>query len=138
MRRAGRAVGSRAALGGLVLAGLLLAPLAGSFGQGSNSVKKLNPYTGKPEAIQQGRTLYLQNGCSACHGVMGGGGMGMPLLDDVWKFGSDDETLFKLIKGQIPEQTMPKIFGHLPDDDVWKMIAYIRSIYQGDPSKINW
>jgi mono/diheme cytochrome c family protein len=69
---------------------------------------------------------------------MGGGGMGMPLLDDVWKFGSDDETLYKLIKGQIAEQTMPKIFGHLSDDDVWKMIAYIRSIYQGDPSKINW
>jgi hypothetical protein len=56
----------------------------------------------------------------------------------VWKFGSDDETLFKLVKGQIDAQTMPKIYGHLPDDDVWKIIAYIRSIYQGDPSKINW
>jgi mono/diheme cytochrome c family protein len=62
----------------------------------------------------------------------------MPLLDDVWKFGSDDETLFKLVKGQIDAQTMPKIYGHLSDDDVWKIIAYIRSIYQGDPSKINW
>jgi mono/diheme cytochrome c family protein len=118
----------------LVGAALLLVPLAVALGQ----AKKLNPYNGKPEAVQQGRALYLQNGCGACHGVMGGGGMGMPLLDDVWKFGSDDETLFKLIKGQIPEQTMPKIFGHLSDDDVWKMIAYIRSIYQGDPSRINW
>ncbi len=137
MTAEGRSVRSRAAAGGLVLAGLLLAPLAVGFGQ-LNSVKKLNPYTGKAEAIQQGRGLYLQNGCSACHGVMGGGGMGMPLLDDVWKFGSDDETLVKLIKGQIPEQTMPKIYGHLSDDDVWKLIAYIRSIYQGDPSRINW
>jgi cytochrome c(L) len=103
-----------------------------------NEVKKLNPFTGNAEAIQQGRALYLQQGCSACHGVMGGGGMGAALLDDVWKFGSDDATLFKLIKGQIAEQTMPKIWGHLPDDDVWKIIAYIRSIYQGDPSRINW
>jgi cytochrome c(L) len=118
----------------LIGAALLIVPLAVAVGQ----PKKLNPYNGKPEAVQQGRALYLQNGCSACHGVMGGGGMGMPLLDDVWKFGSDDETLYKLIKGQIAEQTMPKIFGHLSDDDVWKMIAYIRSIYQGDPSKINW
>jgi hypothetical protein len=26
----------------------------------------------------------------------------------------------------------------LPDDDVWKILAYVRSLYQGDPSKINW
>jgi len=33
---------------------------------------------------------------------------------------------------------MPKIFGNIPDDEVWKMIAYIRSVYAGDPSKVNW
>ena len=107
------------------------------FGQ-SSEAKKLNPYTGKPEAIQQGRTLWLQNGCSACHGVMGGGGMGSPVIDDVWKFGSDDQTVFKIIKGQIDAQTMPKIFNGLSDDDVWKIIAYVRSLYAGDKSKINW
>jgi mono/diheme cytochrome c family protein len=126
----------RAAVAAPVLVGLgllLLSPPPG-FGQG----KKLNPYTGKPDAIQQGRALYLQQGCGACHGVMGGGGMGAPLLDDLWKFGSDDATLFKLIKGQIEQQTMPKIWGHLPDDDVWKLIAYIRSIYQGDPGRVDW
>jgi mono/diheme cytochrome c family protein len=127
-------MGSRVRGLGLVAVGLLLVPLTAAIGQ----PKKLNPFTGKAEAIQQGRTLYLQHGCGACHGVMGGGGMGMPLLDDVWKFGSDDETVFKVIKGQIDAQTMPKIWGALPDDDVWKMIAYIRSIYQGDPSKVNW
>jgi len=100
--------------------------------------KKLNPFTGNPAAIQEGRSLYVQNGCSACHGVMGGGGMGVPLLDDVWVFGSDDATLFKLIKGQIPEQTMPKIFAGLEDDQVWKVIAYIRTLYRGDSSKVDW
>jgi cytochrome c(L) len=110
---------------------------AAAFGQ-TAEVKKLNPYTGKPEAIQQGRTLWLQNGCSGCHGVMGGGGMGLPVIDDVWKFGSDDETLYKLIKGQIDAQTMPKIYTALPDDDVWKILAYVRSLYAGDKSKINW
>jgi cytochrome c(L) len=101
--------------------------------------KKLNPYTGNPEAIAEGRGLYLQVGCSGCHGVGGGGGMGPVLLDDEWKFGSDDETLVKLIKGEIPEQTMPSVFGkELKEDDVWKILAYVRSLYQGDPSKINW
>jgi mono/diheme cytochrome c family protein len=128
-----------AAVGLVLLVGLGV--FLGARGPGlaqTNAVAKLNPFTGKAEAIQQGRALYLQQGCAACHGVMGGGGMGMPLLDDVWKFGSDDATLFKLIKGQIPQQTMPKIFGHLPDEDVWKMIAYIRSFYQGDPARVNW
>jgi mono/diheme cytochrome c family protein len=65
--------------------------------------------------------------------------MGPALLDDDWKFGSDDETLFKLIKGEIPQQTMPSVFGNeLKDDDVWKILAYVRSLYRGDPSKINW
>jgi cytochrome c(L) len=101
--------------------------------------KKLNPYTGQEHAIQEGRALYLQHGCSGCHGVGGGGGMGPALLDDEWKFGSDDETLFRLIKGEIPEQTMPAVFGNeLTDDDVWKILAYVRSLYKGDPSKINW
>jgi mono/diheme cytochrome c family protein len=61
--------------------------------------KKLNPFTGNPEAITEGRALYLRVGCSGCHGVGGGGGMGPALLDDEWTFGSDDEILFKLIKG---------------------------------------
>ena len=100
---------------------------------------KLNPHTGDPDAIKAGRALFLQIGCSGCHGVGGGGGMGPALLDDEWTFGSDDETLFKLIKGEIPQQTMPSVFGkELPDDDVWKILAYVRSLYRGDPSKINW
>src|SRR2546427_4959980 len=124
---------------GLLVVGLLGAHLSMVVAEESAKPEKLNPYTGNAEAIQEGRTLYLQIGCSGCHGVGGGGGMGPALLDDEWKFGSDDETLFKLIKGEIPQQSMPAIFGkELPDDDVWKILAYVRALYQGDPSKINW
>jgi mono/diheme cytochrome c family protein len=72
-----------------------------------------------------------------CHGVQGGGGMAMPLLDDTWEFGSSDEVLFRLIKGEIAESTMPKVY-ELEPDQVWKMIAYIRSLYRGDPGKADW
>jgi cytochrome c(L) len=119
----------------LLALGLLLSQLSMAAGE----AKKLNPYTGNPEAIKEGRALYLQYGCSGCHGVGGGGGMGPSLADDEWKFGSDDDTLFKLIKGEIPQQTMPAVFGkELTDEQIWKMLAYVRSLYQGDPSKINW
>ena len=124
---------------GLLVVGLLGAPLSMMAAEEPAKPEKLNPYTGKAEAIQQGRTLYLQNGCSGCHGAGGGGGMGPALLDDEWKFGSDDLTLFKLIKGEIPQQTMPAAFGGvLKADEIWKIIAFVRSMYQGDPNKIDW
>jgi mono/diheme cytochrome c family protein len=100
--------------------------------------RMLNPFAGSPAAIEEGRKLYQANGCAACHGVQGGGGMGKAILDDTWAFGSDDEALFKLMKGQIPQQTMPKTWASLPDDQIWKMIAYVRTLYKGDPGLINW
>lgn len=65
--------------------------------------------------------------------------MGKPILDDEWVFGSDDATLFKLIRGEIPKQTMPSVIGKaLTDDQVRQVLRYVRSIYKGDPAKINW
>ena len=124
---------------GLLVVGVLGAQHIMLVAEGPAKPEKLNPYTGNTEAIQQGRTLYLQNGCSGCHGPGGGGGMGSALLDDEWKFGSDDRTLFKLIKGEIPQQTMPVAFGGvLKEDEIWKIIAFVRSLYTGDPSKVDW
>ena len=65
--------------------------------------------------------------------------MGPPLTDDVWKFGSSDEAVYKLIKGEVAASTMPKVFGQqMTDDEIWKIIAYMRSVYAGDKSKVNW
>jgi mono/diheme cytochrome c family protein len=98
-----------------------------------------NPFAKSAAAVVEGRKLYLKYGCSACHGMGGGGGMGKPLVDDEWKFGSDDQTLFKLVRGEIPLQTMPNAIGkNLTDDEVWEVLLYVRSIYAGDPGKINW
>lgn len=100
---------------------------------------KGNPFARSVEAVVEGRKLYLQYGCAACHGMSGGGGMGRPILDDEWVFGSDDETLFKLMRGQVPKQTMPNAIGQvLTDEQIWKILVYVRYVYQGDPKKINW
>ena len=106
-------------------------------GQNEQGSKKRNPFTGNAQAIAEGRTIWMQSGCNGCHG-MGGGGMGPSVMDDNWKFGGDDETLFKLIKGEIPASTMPKVWSGLEDEQVWKILAYVRSLYRGDPSKVDW
>ena len=103
--------------------------------------KKLNPFTGNEEAIKEGRQLYLQSGCPGCHGSGGGGAMAgaTAFIRDTWKFGGDDETYFKVTKGTYPGQTMPAVFGAiLSDEQVWKIIAWVRSIYKGDPERIVW
>jgi mono/diheme cytochrome c family protein len=103
--------------------------------------KKLNPFTGNEAAIKEGRQLYLQAGCPGCHGSGGGGAMAgaTAFIRDTWKFGGDDETYFKVTKGTYPGQTMPAVFGAvLTDEQVWKIIAWIRSIYKGDPERIVW
>ena len=100
--------------------------------------RKLNPFTGDAARAAEGRTLYFQVGCQGCHGGGGGGGMATSVIDDAWTFGSDDEVLFRLIKGEIPEQTMPTVYSVLEDDEVWKILAFIRSVYAGDPARIDW
>ena len=112
--------------------GVPLVPAAGESG-----ARKLNPFTGDADMAAEGRTLYFQVGCQGCHGGGGGGGMATSVIDDAWTFGSDDGVLFWLIKGEIPEQTMPTVYSVLEDDEVWKIMAFIRSVYAGDPGRID-
>lgn len=119
---------------------IVLMILGGNDGFVGARPKSLNPYTGDAEAIKEGRRIYFLYGCNGCHGGTGGGGMAGadPLFDDHWEFGSGDKTLFKLINGDIPGQVMPAVGKNMTDEEVWKVIAWIRSIYKGDPDQINW
>lgn len=112
-----------------------------------------NPYTDNAEAIAKGKDLFASKACSGCHGAGGGGGMCPPVINDTWVYGSDDTTLFNLVKlGSTALQAkgytrvgtekvvgdMPPFEGVVTDEELWKMIAYVRSKYAGDPSAKNW
>src|SRR6185437_13117174 len=57
-----------------------------------------NPYNADIAPIaEEGHHRYLSAGCNGCHGGGGGGGMCPPLTNDTWVYGSDDDTLFRLI-----------------------------------------
>jgi mono/diheme cytochrome c family protein len=118
----------------LMCAALVLAAFACKAGTGTTASAG-----SAVQDVVEGRKIYLTYGCVGCHGVTGGGGMGKPILDDVWIFGSDDETLFKLIRGEVPKQTMPNSIGKvLTDEQIKQVISYVRYIYKGDPAKITW
>ena len=117
---------------------LLSAFIHPAFAQQQNgSTPQKNPYTGKLAAIAEGKELFKKMNCYGCHGMQGGGGMGPSLIDATWKAGTGtDLNLLDQIrngKGQ-----MPPYKAMVNDDQAWKLIAFIRSLYKGDPKKIAW
>jgi mono/diheme cytochrome c family protein len=110
-----------------------------------------NPYKDDNAAIvAAGKDLYFHSGCNGCHGGGGGGGMCPPLTNDTWVYGGDDDTLFRLVtlgsdglaaKGYT-RVGMEHVVGPMPpmgtivstDDDLWKIITFIRSKYTGSPA----
>lgn len=97
-----------------------------------------NPYTGDAAAIEQGRKLWRKTGCYSCHGGVAEGGVGPSLIDDEWVYKPTDETLYKTIAEGRKGTVMVGWSKELGPDEIWKVIAYIRSLYQGDPNKIIW
>ncbi len=113
-----------------------------------------NPYTDNAEAIAEGKKLYFGKSCNGCHGGGGGGGMCPPLTNTVWVYGDDDDTLFRLIslgsddlkkagyhrKGTEGVVGPMPAFGELIDEDqqVWKIIAWIRTLFKGGPERRHW
>lgn len=110
-----------------------------------------NPYTGNPTAIEEGKKLYLANSCNGCHGGGGGGGMCPPLTNQIWVYGSDDDTLFRLITQGSKDLGRPRkgsenVKGPMPpyvdiitkEDDLWKIIAWIRSTWTHGDARRDW
>jgi mono/diheme cytochrome c family protein len=109
-----------------------------------------NPHSDTDSAIvQAGQQLYMSYGCSGCHGGTGGGGMCPPLTNDIWVYGGDDDTLFRLVaygsqdlrsKGY-SRTGQENVVGDMPamgqivktDDDLWKILAFVRANYHGAP-----
>ena len=86
-----------------------------------------NPFEGKPEAIKEGEKIFDAK-CSECH-MDGTGGAGPNLTDDTWIYGGSDAAVFETISyGR--KGGMPSWKKELSKDDIWKVIAFIRSIYR--------
>ncbi len=118
---------------------LVLACLAlGSTAAADEPLK--NPYTGNEPAIAEGHQLFLDTGCYSCHGHHAEGGMGPNLTGagNRWIYKPTDATLFRTISNGREGTNMAAWRDTLSPDQIWKIIAFIRSLYKGDPDKIVW
>jgi cytochrome c oxidase cbb3-type subunit 3 len=85
-----------------------------------------SPYDNNAFAIAEGQRLFDWYNCSGCHSH-GGGGMGPPLMDDRWIYGSDPENIFSTIVEGRPNG-MPSYRGKMPEYQVWQLVAFVRSM----------
>ena len=108
-----------------------------------------SPYQNPASVAAEGLEIYRSLDCNGCHGGGGGGGMAAPLTNPIWIYGNDDDTLFRVIAlgtGSLsPGNAFEKqgyrrvgseaVVGPMPpygeiiesDDEIWKIIAWIRS-----------
>jgi len=80
---------------------------------------------------QAGRRLFNQFNCSGCHGDHAGGGMGPSLRDAVWRYGAADAQVFMSISDG-RSQGMPAWGAALTDEQIWKIVTYIKSMRTPD------
>jgi mono/diheme cytochrome c family protein len=132
------------------LGGSALAAAGGGGGSPAETAKTAekgslkSPYSDYASVAPEGHKIFMAAGCNGCHGGTGGGGMGPPLTNQVWVYGKDDDTLFRLIalgsdelqKQGYSRKGSENVVGPMPamgtvvksDDDLWKIIAWIRSV----------
>lgn len=89
-------------------------------------VKDDSPYEENAFAVNQGKRLYRWYNCNGCH-ASGGGNIGPALMDSEWRYGGGPAAIFASITQGRPNG-MPSFGGHIPDDQVWQIVAYVRSM----------
>ena len=102
-----------------------------------------NPLPGPPTpaiyeesaySVSEGKRLFNQYNCSGCH-AHGGGGIGPPLMDNYWIYGSQPENIFATIVQGRPNG-MPSFRNRIPEYQVWEIVAYVRSLSGLLPSDV--
>lgn len=86
-----------------------------------------NPVAGDPEAAQRGMNYFNQFNCIGCHAPNGAGGMGPSLSNSKFIYGSEPENIYiSILQGR--PAGMPAWGGMLPDQVIWDLVTYIKSI----------
>jgi cytochrome c oxidase cbb3-type subunit 3 len=89
-----------------------------------------SPFQGDQGKVKEGASLFVSYNCMDCHGADGSGAMGPSLADGRWHFGGAAGEVFQSIYEGRPEG-MPAWGGRIPDDQIWRLVAYVQSLGVG-------
>ena len=89
------------------------------------------PYDDNAWAVSEGKSLFNSMNCSGCH-FQGGGGIGPPLMDEEWIYGSEPQQIFSSIADGRPNG-MPAWKYTLSTQQIWELVSYVRSLSSLNP-----
>jgi len=124
-------------IGGFGVVWMSIAAVGAQNPGGSAAARQLqNPVKSSPASIAAGQALYQKN-CRVCHGPEAkGDGPGAPkdthpsnLTDAKWDRGASDGEIFAVLRdGAGPEFKMRGYKGRMPEQDMWNVVNYLRSV----------
>ena len=119
------------------------APGANSTAGKEDAARLTNPVALTPESIAAGKKSYDAN-CAACHGNRAQGavkaGVAISIIEEqkgkqppdltdaAWDHGSTDGEIYAAIKRGIPPTMMAGWEGRIPDNEIWAIVNYLRSL----------
>lgn len=111
-------------------AGVAALPEGPYVGLAVSAIEKdaTNPYGSDTAAVERGRALFVAMNCTGCHGFEAKAGLMAPkLTDNFWRYGGSDADVFNSVyEGRA--QGMPAWGAVLSQDQIWELVAYIRSL----------
>ena len=91
-----------------------------------------NPLQGNADAIRAGMGIFRSR-CADCHGI-DARGVRSPDLTQVWASGRTDDGLFRTLRNGITGTEMPSVGNRTPDDEIWTVLAYLRTLAAPTPT----
>ncbi len=145
MRKASGVAARVAAMGAVFLVGPILAAQEHPVSAHTHldAQRLANPVPRTPESIAAGAKVYTKL-CANCHGASGRGNGRLAaglaaygrrpsdLVDDTWQHGSTDGEIFLVIRDGIgPDFHMDAFARLIADEEIWRVVHYIRSLAMG-------
>jgi mono/diheme cytochrome c family protein len=88
-----------------------------------------------PDDVARGKALFTGTCAAYCHRTAqaegapaaASGGDAPNLFGCDWRHGGSDDQIFKTISAGVPGTRMVPFGGAIPDEDIWRIVAYLKS-----------
>ena len=84
--------------------------------------------------LEEGKTIYKDMGCFACHGMLGeGNAIGPNITDEYWLNGGEFADVVNIIKNGKPTKGMTAFKAQISDTKILKVASYVMSLVGSNP-----
>jgi mono/diheme cytochrome c family protein len=77
--------------------------------------------------VQRGKALFTGTCGAYCHSMSPGPSDAPYLFDCDWLHGGSDQEVFRTISHGVPNTRMVAFGGAIPDQDIWRIVAFLKS-----------